>query len=470
MVMYVPNEPNDFLLGHRTTEELPSEADVVIVGSGITGASAARFLLEDKRAKGLEIVMLEAREVCWGATGRNGGHCQPLLVDSTPDVALFEIRNWETIRDFIELHHVPCEWRVVEACRTYWSQALADEVSQRVAHFIVTEPELASRIKLERDQVKLRRAHRVNGAPIATLTTNAASLWPYKLITNIIEKLIQGDGINLQTQTPVTSIESCGTPTSSARWRLHTSRGSITARHVILATNGYTSHLLPEFSDLIVPERGELSALLPPKNSTRLPNSYGFVGANDGMPHHDDYLNQRPFSGVPNPAGHLMFGGGKASATMEHLATTDDSVIDEGEARYLRRELLHLLDLDGETEGLQELKATHEWSGIWGTSRDHAPWVGAVPQRKGVWLAGGYTGHGMPNGTLCGRAVVEMLLGEESGAPQDYVEEKLVRTGNLPQSYIISEERIARARELDTVQEQEAKGWRGPEKPTYLRT
>ena len=64
------SEPSEYLLGHRTTPELPDYADVIIVGSGITGASAARFLAEDKRAQGLSIVMLDAREACWGATGR----------------------------------------------------------------------------------------------------------------------------------------------------------------------------------------------------------------------------------------------------------------------------------------------------------------------------------------------------------------------------------------------------------------
>jgi hypothetical protein len=64
------SEPNEFLFGHRTTAELPSEADIIIVGSGITGSSAARFLTEDGRAKGKSVVLLEAREACWGATGR----------------------------------------------------------------------------------------------------------------------------------------------------------------------------------------------------------------------------------------------------------------------------------------------------------------------------------------------------------------------------------------------------------------
>ena len=64
------SDPSTILLGHRTTASLPTEADVVIIGSGISGSSAAHFLRQDDRGKDLSIVMLEAREACWGATGR----------------------------------------------------------------------------------------------------------------------------------------------------------------------------------------------------------------------------------------------------------------------------------------------------------------------------------------------------------------------------------------------------------------
>lgn len=63
---YWHKEPSQALLGHRTTATLPSETDVVVVGSGITGAFAARELVN----AGREVLMLEAREACWGATGR----------------------------------------------------------------------------------------------------------------------------------------------------------------------------------------------------------------------------------------------------------------------------------------------------------------------------------------------------------------------------------------------------------------
>lgn len=54
-------------------DELPQEADVVIVGSGITGAAVAKSLLELSDSK-LRVVVCEARQICSGATGRNGGH------------------------------------------------------------------------------------------------------------------------------------------------------------------------------------------------------------------------------------------------------------------------------------------------------------------------------------------------------------------------------------------------------------
>ena len=61
----------------------------------------------------------------------------------------------------------------------------------------------------------------------------------------------------------------------------------------------------------------------------------------------------------------------------------------------------------------------------------------------------------MPNGTLCGKAIVEMVLEAESDAPYEYVTERLVKTGNLPQAYVVTKERIERCSALDSVQTQE---------------
>src|SRR5271155_2588207 len=66
--------PPDPLHNHRSSKFLPTDVlDVVIIGSGFSGTSVAWHLLHDKdRNANLKILMLEARDVCSGATGRNG--------------------------------------------------------------------------------------------------------------------------------------------------------------------------------------------------------------------------------------------------------------------------------------------------------------------------------------------------------------------------------------------------------------
>jgi hypothetical protein len=63
-------DPPDAIADLRSTAKLPEIADVVIIGSGISGASIALGLFDAD--KGLNVVMLEARQACSGATGRNG--------------------------------------------------------------------------------------------------------------------------------------------------------------------------------------------------------------------------------------------------------------------------------------------------------------------------------------------------------------------------------------------------------------
>ena len=199
-------------------------------------------------------------------------------------------------------------------------------------------------------------------------------------------------GLNLQTNTPVERIA----PGSDASHPhiLETPRGALRAKSVLLCTNGYTSHLLPAFADLVVPFRGEMSALLPPRGAPRLPHSYGLKGQPGQPPHLPDYLNQRPYEGVPgDPAGHYMYGGGDAWAGLPRAGVWDDGVVDAGAACWLRRTLPVRMELGGEESGRrEELEATHEWTGIMGYSRDNRPWVGEVPGMRGVWLAGAYSG------------------------------------------------------------------------------
>lgn len=278
----------------------------------------------------------------------------------------------------------------------------------------------------------------------AVISDVAARLWPYKLVTAIWEHLLSSPHLNLQTQTPVLSITASGHGT----WNLSTDRGIVETRKVVCATNAYTSFLLPSMADLIVPCRGQMSALLPGANfsgTSRTSRSYGFVG-----PSTDDYLIQRP----DESSAHLMFGGGRSYGPS--LGISSDEDVDEKVAGYLRSALPQLLSTtttttsSSDNEGETELKATHQWTGIMGFSRDNLPWVGEVPGNKGIFVVAGYTGHGMPNAWLCGKSVATMVLAEDVGGAV----EECVKQG-LPRAYLLTEERIAKARELDTVETQD---------------
>jgi glycine/D-amino acid oxidase-like deaminating enzyme len=317
-------------------------------------------------------------------------------------------------------------------------------------------PELADMITVVTPQSTnpsfqdLRLGEKVVGA---ITQKNSASLWPYKLVAWILERLLSCSrtkrasvsksnfSFNLQTNTPVTRLQEL----EDGGWVVHTSRGMLAAKQVLLATNAYTSHLLPEFSDLIVPVKGEMSALIPPAalclggGGTLVGrNSYGFYGRGGGNFNQDDYLVQRPFSGIQEAdscGGELMFGGGREYAAGLGVGVSDDSDIDQLAADYLRQALNDLLDIQNNGT---ELRASHEWSGIMGFSRDGRPWVGEVRKElgggKGMWICAGFTGHGMPNASLCAKAVVNGMMGRQ------------VHDKDLPKEFRVSIERVKMAR------------------------
>ena len=74
----------------------------------------------------------------------------------------------------------------------------------------------------------------------------------------------------------------------------------------------------------------------------------------------------------------------------------------------------------------------------------------------------------MPNGTLCGKAIVEMVLGAESNAPYEYVTERLVKTGNLPRAYVVTKDRIERCSRLNPLQAQDDKWQVGVKVPDEM--
>lgn len=330
--------------------------------------------------------------------------------------------------------------------RGIYSDAKFKQAKENIDIVKKTTPELGDMMTLVTDKDELAK-YRHPKALGAVVTSVAARVWPYKLVAHILQELLVSSDLsgtfNLQTLTPAESIE----PTEDGKWLVKTARGNITAKNIALATNAYTSHLLPDFSDLIVPCRGQMSALIPlPSISgdNRLKTSMGFEG--DGL---DDYLIQRP----TEKGGHLMFGGGRTHG--KSVGVTDDSDFDEITAAYLRRELIDAFELPERSDEKLEMQAVRQWTGIMGFSRDEKPWVGPVPGKDGVYVAAGFTGHGMPNTWLSGKAVASMVAASLGGKDMVAAAEAARQSTGLPRAYQVSTERIAKAMAEGSVEERD---------------
>ena len=261
--------------------------------------------------------------------------------------------------------------------------------------------------------------------------------------------------LNLQTLTPVTSLQKSNDGQEGSL--LRTSRGSVLARRVLLATNGYTSHLLPQFSTLISPLQAQMSALVPSPTSPfakhLIPKSYGFVGIGDMDRVMSDYLVQNLIRG-DSQGGHLMFGGGRQKVPGHGVGVSDDSYVDHQAEMYLRS-LPERLDLATHSEASQSstpnaqlLDIAGSWTGIIGSSADGHPWVGRVPDYPGLYLSSGYSGHGMTNAGLCGRYAAKLVLLDISGE-QKRGEMRGTADGqsredgySVPKEYILTKQRM----------------------------
>ncbi|EXL65945.1 hypothetical protein FOPG_17859 [Fusarium oxysporum f. sp. conglutinans race 2 54008] len=263
---------------HRSTKELPSQCDILIIGAGYSGASLVTHMLSQPESKDKSIVVLKAWQLCSGATGRNGGHIKPDVynlcsrmdskhgIDAGAEIAEFELANVEAVKNYVLDNKVDCDLMITRAVDVQLSEehnVLLKAGYDRLIKAGVSATKNAFYV----DGKYAETVSGVKGAKGAFKYTTS-HLWPYKLIHDMFAEALEHKNLNLQTNTPVTSVSA--SPEADGSWSVTTSRGVIKARKIIMATNAYTAALLPEYHEKIIPYRAICSLIIGPRGSSVL--------------------------------------------------------------------------------------------------------------------------------------------------------------------------------------------------------
>ncbi|KAL1664913.1 FAD dependent oxidoreductase [Schizophyllum commune] len=436
---WLQNVRSNPLLDHRTTEALPETADVVIIGGGISGATTALALLQSQTPP-KSIVMLEARELCSGATGRNAGHCKPdqwrgflkyqkkFGTEQALKILANEQETWEKIVAYVKENNVDCDLWVGKTLDV----PVTDEVAEATAKIFEACKAAGGptdKVEVITDKAEAVKRSRIKSA-CAVYAWDASTLYPWKLVAHVIKRCL-GMGLNLQTWTPALSVTA--SPTAPGSWVITTERGTITTPTVVHCTNAYAGAILPEFAPVIQPRPHMCNRAVPPRawsGSGALQNSYGVLLPNGAL-----------FSINPRCTadGVVLFGG--SNPGQGEL----EKYVDE---RPERRTFDGLSNFEPVTKPVREFTQNefegwgaefapgegydYSWSGIIGDTADGVPYVGPVPGKKGQWICAGHNGHGMARVFTCGPALAKLIQGAEWADI------------NLPEVFQITEERLAR--------------------------
>ncbi|MCJ1338213.1 hypothetical protein MMC09_003499 [Bachmanniomyces sp. S44760] len=406
-------DPPIKLEGHIANLTISTKADIVIIGSGITGSSLAYNLTSRPGNGSKKILMLEARTACSGATGRNGGHTKcgsyrsfldnvkSLGEEEAVKIVRFEHDCMKSVHAFAREKGIECDSWEGDTVDIIYDEAqwTAAKESVKKMRVLLGEDDPAATYRFW-DSKETETRFLTAGA-VGSLTYSAGSISAYKFAMGVL-KLAMDMGLHLHTSCPVTNVERTGN-----KWFVMTQQGKVETEKVVFCTNGYTAHLLPQLQGKIVPLRGVVQAHRPGSNMPQegLPYTYSFVYENGY-----EYMISRPEGS--HFEGDIVIGGGLTKAPGEGLleyGNTDDETIDSNIGRYLDDSAIGYFGSKNWGEDNPHGRIRRQWSGIMGYSADGFPLVGKIPQKYNMYIAASFQGHGMVLCFSAAKALAEMM-------------------------------------------------------------
>ena len=372
------------------------DVEVAIIGGGYTGLSCALHLATES---GVKPVILEANRTAWGCSGRNGSFARiaggraslELLVEHYGERLaqsyFTEMKEGlSTVRSIIRNGRIDCD--------------VQPDGTVKVAH-------RASRLgALEKEAALLRRVFGYDAEVVGANAladqyhagaeaygglrmTDGFAMHPLKLAWGI-HRMARDAGARIHSGSPVT-----GWNTERGGHRLQTPQGIVRAKHVVVATNGYSNiRLIPAYNERYLPVYSQI-IVTKPLSPDQLKNS---------LPGADCFMDTRNLLHYYRrlPDNRILFGG--------------RSAIEGKDAENPKHSMVLLNSLRAKFPALSEVDIDYSWGGWVSVTRDYLPHVFQFPNVENAYGAMGYCGSGVSFSILSGRRLAELILGKGGSA------------------------------------------------------
>lgn len=375
----------------RRGAEFPSlqgavDCDVAVVGGGLAGLSAALELAQ----RGRRVVLLEAKQVGWGASGRNGGQAihglacgqetieAQLGIDDARRVWAMSLEALDLLRERIATHRIDCDW-----CDGYLGLATTAAKARALAGW-------ADRM----ERVYGARFTRIGAAEVGQWIASpryhggihdagSGHLHPLKYSLGLADAAARAGAMLHENSAVVSFLQDSGDSV-----RLRTEHGEVRASQALLAGNVYLQGMAPQLEARIMPVGTYIvcsEPMDPALCDSLVPSRSAVCDTNFVL----DYF--RP------TVDHRMLYGGRVSystRTPRHLAES------------MRRRMV------GTFPQLQGLGISHAWGGFVDITMNRAPDFGRLG--RNVYYLQGFSGHGLALTGLAGKLVAEAMTGDAS--------------------------------------------------------
>lgn len=371
---------------------LPAQADVAIVGSGVTGLSAARILAK----RGAKVAVLEAETLGFGASSRNGGMVLtgmklpvPTLIsrygrEKVQSMYASSLAAIDCVEQIVSEEKIQCDFsrfgHLEVACKQEHFDGYAKSAELIAKEFghklrIVPRNELSSEI----------------GSPIyfgGLVDETSAGLNPARFVAGLAEAARRA-GAALFDHCRVEKV----TRNNERKFQLQTSKGQVLAKDVLLASGAYTGSSAPALRRKIIPIGSYIIATEVLSESL----------AREISPRNRMIYDSKHFLYYYRltPDRRMLFGG-RAAFFPETASTVRQS------AEILRRGMVQVYPQ------LRETKIEFVWGGTLDFAFDVMPHTGQI---DGMHYAVGYAGHGMAFGTYLGTRLGEIIAGGPNDLP-----------------------------------------------------